>query len=297
MRLAHAGPTGSGMRGARPGTVPAWSGGLRHAHDSASSDGSRALCIACPPVWFRHSTEPRESSSFAAKHLSGQRLCVGQAPFFFPFFLFSTAGSGMPHAAAAGGASGSRDRVRVVVQVGGPRRGRVCVSWGAWPALQGTASRPATVTIIWTRRLRPARRTTIMIACCRCIPSFTRCNLLLYDVLSLFVYGKLVRAFDTWRARAFGSGRMLPCFRTHARESVAVDVGMLVVGTYAPTHAVAYWRTWLVQGGAGTSTCRPARRMSPPAGLVHGHCQRRSRADATAEVDDRLGCMDPAGRD
>lgn len=254
-------------------------------------------CMPTRFVSFRHSTEPRESSSFAAKHLSGQRLCVGQAPFFFPFFLFSTAGSGMPHAAAAGGASGSRDRVRVVVQVGGPRRGRVCVSWGAWPALQGTASRPATVTIIWTRRLRPARRTTIMIACCRCIPSFTRCNLLLYDVLSLFVYGKLVRAFDTWRARAFGSGRMLPCFRTHARESVAVDVGMLVVGTYAPTHAVAYWRTWLVQGGAGTSTCRPARRMSPPAGLVHGHCQRRSRADATAEVDDRLGCMDPAGRD
>jgi hypothetical protein len=98
-----------------------------------------------------------------------------------------------------------------------------------------------------------------------------------------------------------GRAAPLPSFCTHAPDfwtcsrvgrGQSWHVGRGRVRAYAMP-----WRTWLVQGGARMSTCRPARRTSPPAGLVHGHCQRRSRADATTEVDDRLGCIDPAGRD
>lgn len=152
-----------------------WSAGLRHAHDSASSDGSRALCIACPPVSFRFVT-PRNHASLLPllRSISLVRDCVsGKLPFFLflSFFLFSTAASGMPHAVAAGGrskrvASLSRPRRRA----GGRPATGTCVSW---PALQGTANRPATVPIIWTRRRRPAgppdHRSAVMIACCRCV--------------------------------------------------------------------------------------------------------------------------------
>lgn len=172
------GPRARGCGGwGRPGTVPAWTMECRVASRARQRVVRRQQgplhCMPTRFVSFRHSTEPRESSSFAAKHLSGQRLCVGQAPFFLflSFFLFSTAASGMPHAVAAGGrskrvASLSRPRRRA----GGRPATGTCVSW---PALQGTANWPATVPIIWTRRRRPAgppdHRSAVMIACCRCV--------------------------------------------------------------------------------------------------------------------------------
>jgi hypothetical protein len=136
MRHAHAGPAGAGMRGCGGGPGRflhgLWSAGLRHAHDSASSDGSRALCIACPPVSFRFVT-PRNHASLLPllRSISLVRDCVsGKLPFFYFFLSFFF--QPLPPACRMqlqqeGGASGSRAcRVRVVVQVGGPRRGRVC---------------------------------------------------------------------------------------------------------------------------------------------------------------------------